>query len=313
MRKMVQVLITWDVDPDRWTTLECRKHALSRALDLCREFDIHSTFFFTAQPAGDYSDVIQTMLSMGQEIGCHGLTHTDEEDYDRMPEDLQRAYIQQARQKIEAVTGVPVCGFRSPRVKTSGLTLQLLAEYGYRWDSSVCSQRLDFLSSNLVNPGWLTAPRLPYHPHRQNSFRRGSTPLWEIPVTALVFPLISGSLNVFGLAFMKAFFHLSYLEAERTGKPIVYLAHPTELLPSTRRGKNIHLKQFSLKTIRSNGFLFRNLFFRMDGEQWFAATREFFSFMASYKNLEFHTGSQYVDCLSKCGINESNQIERASS
>ncbi len=68
------------------------------------------------------------MQALGQEIGCHGLTHTDEEDYDRMTLDMQRAYLEEATQKLAATAGAPILAFRSPRVKTSAHILKLLAE-----------------------------------------------------------------------------------------------------------------------------------------------------------------------------------------
>ena len=163
--KSIPVMITWDVDPDRWTTLEKRQEALTLAMDLCDSLNIHSTFFITANFAHEYPSQIRRMQALGHEIGCHGLNHTDEEEYDRMPLDKQRMYIQEATRKLNEVVGSRVQAFRSPRVKTSGRTLELLAEYGYQSDSSVCSQRIDFLSSNLINLGWLVAPRSPYHPH----------------------------------------------------------------------------------------------------------------------------------------------------
>jgi peptidoglycan-N-acetylglucosamine deacetylase len=293
----VPVLVTWDVDPDRWTTLENRQHALGLALDLCQEFNIRSTFFITARFALEYPEQIQRMLSLGQEIGCHGLTHADDEDYDRMPQEMQRSYIEEATRELEAVADAPVTAFRSPRVKTSGCTLGLLAERGYRVDSSVCSQRIDFLSSNLINPGWLFAPRHPYHPHHLNAYRRGDLPIWEIPISALVAPWISSSLNVFGLRFMKALFRLLRVEARQTGKPLVYLAHPTELLPSTHRRKNVHFRQLSPRLIRTHGLLLRNVFFRMDGVAWYRATRELFAYMASFPDVGCMTSSEYAALL----------------
>ena len=296
-QNFVPILITWDVDPDRWTTLENRRSALTRVVQLCEELRIQSTFFFTANFAHEYPDLIQRMQASGQEIGCHGLTHTDEEDYNRMPEEMQRAYINEATQKLREVAGGMVRTFRSPRVKTSALTLRLLSECGYQADSSVCSQRMDFLSSNLINPGWLTAPRLPYHPHMSSAFRRGNLPIWEIPVSALVVPMISGSLNVFGLRFMKFFFHLAYEEAARTGKPIVYLSHPTDLMIILRKRTPVTLDQFSLLSIRTHGFRFRRIFFHIDGETLFQATRQLFSYMASFSGTKFISCSEYLNYL----------------
>jgi len=293
----VPILITWDVDPDRWATAEHREQALARALGLCLEFGIRSTFFFTANFAYEYPDYLERMKATGQEIGCHGLTHTDEEDYNRMPVDMQRTYIREATQKLEAVVGAPIRLFRSPRVKTSAHTLRLLAEHGYRADSSVCSQRVDFLSSNLINPGWLIAPRRPYHPHPDNAFRRGNMPIWELPVSALIVPFISGSLNVFGLGLAKTLFRLLYAESRRTGKPVVYLAHPTELIPSKNRRSRVTLKQLSPAYVRTHGFLLRKVFFRMKGEMWYRATRELFAYMAPFPGVTFMTSSEYVNYL----------------
>jgi hypothetical protein len=94
-----------------------------------------------------------------------------------MSTSMQRSYIEEATKKLEKLVGSPILSFRSPRVKTSAQTLRLLSEYGYLADSSVCSQRVDFISSNLINGGWLSAPRQPYHPHRDNAFKRGDLPI----------------------------------------------------------------------------------------------------------------------------------------
>jgi peptidoglycan/xylan/chitin deacetylase (PgdA/CDA1 family) len=293
----VPVLITWDVDPDRWATFDHRQKALSKAIDLCEELGIKSTFFFTADFAHEYPHHIERVQALGQEIGCHGLTHTDEEDYDRMPEDMQRAYIEEATRKLEAVTGTPILSFRGPRVKTSALALRLLAERGYRADSSVCSQRIDFVSSNLINGGWILAPRRPYHPRHTSAFKRGDIPIWEIPVSAMVLPFLSGSLNVFGLRFMKAFFRLLYMESRCAGKPVVYLAHPTEFISSDRRRKDFTHKMFSPTYIRTHGFLIRRVLYRMNGETWFNATREMFAYMASFPGVTFMTSGEYANYL----------------
>jgi hypothetical protein len=299
-QRQIPVLITWDVDPDRWATYDQRQRALTMALDLCEEVGIGATFFITANFAHEYPNHIGRMQALGCEAGCHGLTHTDEEEYNRMPEETQRSYIEEATRKLEAVVGAPILAFRSPRVKTSSRTLRLLAEYGYLADSSVCSQRIDFISSNLINPGWVTAPRRPYHPRHDNPFRRGNLSIWEIPVSAVVLPFISGSLNAFGLRFMKVYFRSLCAESRCTGKPIVYLAHPSEFILA--RGKaHSRLKSYLLESqlfspryIRTHGLLLRNLLRRMDGETLCDCSRELFSYMASFPGVTFPTVSEYT-------------------
>jgi peptidoglycan-N-acetylglucosamine deacetylase len=295
--RTVPILITWDVDPSPRMTVEDKKRSLVIATDLCNEFNIKSTFFVTAEAQQATANSLDRIQRYGHEIGCHGLTHGDEENYDRMPEDIQRDYIKQATQKLQTITGSPVHSFRSPRVKTSARTLSLLSEYGYLADSSVCSQRLDFVSSNLINVGWIFAPRKPYHPHEQSAFRKGDIPVWEVPISALGVPFISAALNILGLRFMKGYFRLLYREAQFSGKPIVYLAHPAEF--TAFRQKTFTFKEFTPAYIRTHGWLIRNLLYHMNKEAWLEATREFFAYMSGFQGVMFMTCREYTQSLNQ--------------
>lgn len=297
--KQVPILITWDVDPDRWATVDHREKALSITLDLCEKFCIHSTFFITANYAHEYPTYIKRMQLLSQEIGCHGLMHIDEEDYDRMPPDLQRTFITEATHKLETAAGSSICSFRSPRVKTSAHTLKLLSDHGYLIDSSVCSQRIDFVSSNLINLGWILAPRLPYRPHPANAYRRGSLSIWEVPISAAIVPFISSSLKVMGLRWMKALFWMLYKESRITGKPIVYLAHPTEFISLNRPRTKLTLADFSPSRVRTHGFLARNFMFRLRGKVLYEATRELFSYISSLPDIAFMTCNEYIGQLNQ--------------
>ncbi len=295
----VPILITWDVDPDEWVEPEKKRKTLQITADLCNEFNIHATFFVTARPAELYTDILPALLTAGHEIGCHGWTHDEEEEYDRMPETMQQEYIGQATEKLYSLTGQPIRAFRSPRVKTSASTLRLLAEYGYTADSTVCSQRADFISSNLINLHWLFAPRRPYHPRPENAYRAGSLPLWEVPVSALLLPFISSAHRVLGTWAMKAFFRVLYAESKLTHKPIVYLAHPGEFRnrkagAGSRFEEYVRLEYLSPAFIRTHGFRPRNLLYRVNGEALLASTRALFKYMASCPDVTFLTISEYV-------------------
>ena len=296
--KHVPILLTWDVDPDRWTTLEKRKLALNRTMDICEAQGAKATFFITANFIHEYPEELERMQAFGHEVGCHGLTHTDEEEYNRMSEQMLREYIQEAITKIKAVVKEPLVSFRSPRVKTSATALRLLSEYGYLADSTVCSQRIDFVSSNLINPGWIFAPRTSYHPDPTNAFKRGNLPIWEVPVSAMVLPFVSNALNVLGVPSMKLLFKLLYTESKRTGKPIVYLGHPTEFIPpkvpGKRRWHRPSLEEFSPSYIRTHGFILRKLLYGMDGDTWWRASDELFAYMASFPDVKFMTTGEYA-------------------
>jgi len=298
----VSVLITWDVDPDSWLPAEQKQSALETAYQLCNSYNILATFFFTAKLAETYQQQFGLMQEVGHEIGCHGLTHGSEENYNNMPHDQQLAYIRQSTEVLQDLVGSPLYTFRGPRVKISALTLRLLAEHGYRADSSVCSQRIDVLSSNLINFGWLTAPRKPYHPHVSNAFRTGDVPLWEIPISSAILPFISTTMRVFGLGIMKILFKLLYWEARYTGKPIVYLAHPTEFLGETgNRAKSwkqfVSLSDFKPSYIRAHGLRIRNLLYAVEGEKLLNYTDCLFAYIASFPEVRFMTVDEYVTYL----------------
>lgn len=295
----VPLLITWDVDPDPWIPADKRVWALQTAMDACHQLDIRATFFVTAEPADLYAAELLEMVDQGHEVGCHGLTHEDEEEYNRMPEAMQRQYIEKATDRLRALVGVPIRAFRSPRVKASAHTVRLLSEYGYWADSTVCSQRMDLISSNLINTKWLFSPRRPYHPRRDNPFRVGDVPLWEVPVSALILPFISSTHRVVGLQAMKAFFRVLYLESRLTGKPIVYLAHPTEFGNRKAGGgshfrESVKLRYFSPAFIRIHGFRPRNLLYRVNGEALLESTRSLLGYMASLPDVVPMTVSEYV-------------------
>lgn len=271
-------------------------------MDLCHDLGIQATFYFTANGAHVYPDRMKRLQAQGHEIGCHGLTHEDEEDYDRMPKDLQDAYIAEAAEKLATLSGAFPRAFRSPRVKTSAYTLKKLGEHGYWTDSSVCSQRMDLISSNLINVDWLRAPRRSYHPHFSSAFKPGNLPVWEVPVSAVIVPFISSALNVFGLLTMKMLFRLLYAESRLTGKPIVYLAHPVEFIrrksgqQGKKRGRIPYLTReyLSLSFIRTHGFRIRKLLYRMDGETLLAKTQALFTYMTSFPDVTPMTASEYA-------------------
>jgi peptidoglycan/xylan/chitin deacetylase (PgdA/CDA1 family) len=291
MPDQVPVLITWDVDPfgRRWAE---KKQTLRTASELCQELGIPTTFFFVSQEATRHPEEIAEMKRTGHEIGCHGLTHGDEEEYNRMPRDMQRRYIEQATRLLEEVAGTAITAFRGPRVKVSSTTLELLAEYGYLTDSSVCSQRLDLVSSNLINMGWLVAPRSPYHPHRENAFKRGNLNILEVPVSALMIPFISSTLYTLRLPLMKALFRLLYAEACHTNKPIVYLAHPVEFgfQPYAR----LRWSSLSVRKLRTHGLKLRHRLREPNPELRLDLTRALFSYMAAFPGVRFMTMRGYA-------------------
>ena len=292
MKRSVPILITCDVDPTPEAALKDKRRAMELTLRLFDEYGVKGTFFFVANVAKDYRSQIHDLMEQRHEIGCHGLSHDASEEYHQLPEEDQRERLITATRMISEITGNGIQSFRGPRVKTSHTTQQILEELNYKADSSVCSQRLDFLSSNLINLNWLLAPRLPYRPSRHSAFRKGERNLFVVPVSAIVFPFVSGMLYTFGVAFMKALFRLLYYESVKTGKPIVYLLHPAEFAQKT-------LKTTDRYSVRVEGFRFRRsaCIFEQDTTKRYDYHRALFSYMKSFNNSRFTTMNQYVETL----------------
>ncbi|MCD6117681.1 polysaccharide deacetylase family protein [bacterium] len=288
MKHQVPVCITCDIDPTPEAGIQEKIKAVEKSVNLFSEFGIKSTFFWVANVAEEYKSVFNKLLKSGHEIGCHGLNHGMEEEYSTMEEKTQRDMLSQATTKLKKITGQEIKSFRGPRVKTSEITQKILVELGYNVDSSVCSQRVDFISSNLINPGWIKAPRLPYHPHKNSAFKKGEVPILVVPVSAIVIPFISGSLYTFGLNWMKVLFNSLYEESLITGKPIVYLLHPAEFARKEKPAR----RKFSVKV---EGFKFRrsSVIFEQNINKRYELNRKLFEFMAFHKGIRFMTTDQF--------------------
>src|SRR5262245_41479896 len=206
----VGVLLTGDVDFSSHHREEDKRRAFDSMLQAGRELRGHLTFFFVAREAQQVSDYPRILREAGHEIGCHGLTHGNEEEYDTMTAAMQEDYLHQATTILRRLSGADIRSFRGPRVKVSGETLSILSRIGYLADSTVCSQRFDIISSNLVHMGWLRAPRRPYYPSLTDAYRRGNLDILEVPISAFGLPFISSALYVLGVTFMKTAFRVLY-------------------------------------------------------------------------------------------------------
>src|SRR5262245_17811073 len=284
----VGVLLTGDVAFSSHHREEDKRQAFDSILQAGRELGGHLTFFFVAKEAQQVSDYPRILREAGHEIGCHGLTHGNEEEYDRMPVSMQEDYLHQATTVLRALSGTEILSFRGPRVKVSGRTLNILSRMGYIADSTVCSQRFDLISSNLVHTGWLRAPRRPYHPSGTDAYRSGDLSILEIPISAFGLPFISSALYVLGVSLMKTAFHLLYWEARRTGKPIVYLFHPYEFADELKGAKDYRAN------LKVHGVRLRRHLYRGDAATKLDWNLELWRYMAGFEGVRFMSVSEYV-------------------
>ena len=193
-------------------------------LDLFKEFDVCSTFFLTSDVAENTSDTVKEVIKLGHEIACHGFEH---QLLDLNSRDEQLKNIKKATEIIDENLHVSPIGFRAPVNKVNEKTLAVLAELGYKYDSSVAP------SSRILNKYYFPkAPRTPYWPSVNDIGLRGRSPILEVPLSVLPWiklPVGLSYMMLFGLDFYK--FLLSRVDQ----KIVVVFLHPYDLFVLPKR------------------------------------------------------------------------------
>ena len=104
-----------------------------RILALLDRHDLHATFFVPGVTADRWPEAVEAILAQGSEVACHGHTHQVLVDMDA---DEQREDLKSALAALERL-GVEPRGYRAPMWRLARPTLDLLAEHGMRYDSSL--------------------------------------------------------------------------------------------------------------------------------------------------------------------------------
>jgi polysaccharide deacetylase family protein (PEP-CTERM system associated) len=209
---------SWDSFPRR------AADSVRRLLALFAKKNATATFFTVGWLAERERALMREIVAAGHEVASHGWEHKELFALDpaRFRDDLRRAQT-----ALEDATGTPVAGFRAPSwsiVPQTAWALDVLAEQGYRWDSSIFPIRHD-------RYGWPDRPR---EPHVLNL---PAGKLIEVPpATARLFganvPCAGGGyLRHFPFAFLKA----GIASLDREGIPAVVYLHPWEIDPGQPR------------------------------------------------------------------------------
>lgn len=225
---MIPVIITMDLEIAYDHNMNDQRIVLNKLNKDLSKNRIPITIFTTSEAATEFQVEVTDLKYSGNEIACHGYNHCTGENYRKMQEKHVSKCIIDSTINIENIIQDKLNSFRGPGFSTSAFTQNILINNGYKSDFSICSQRIDFFNSAGGNIKWLCSPRKPYHPAKNDPYKKGSLPLWVIPLSSIGLPFISGLLYLFGLNFMKYYFLLLLKESYRTMKPIVYLFHSYE-------------------------------------------------------------------------------------
>jgi peptidoglycan/xylan/chitin deacetylase (PgdA/CDA1 family) len=128
---------------------------LPRILRALEDFEASATFYVPGVTARRHPDAIRAIAERGHELAHHGHTH-------RRPDLLsareQRAEIEQGLEALTAFAARPL-GYRAPGWELTPVTLELLAEHGFRYDSSLMGDDRPY----IVPAGTGTLVELPVH------------------------------------------------------------------------------------------------------------------------------------------------------
>jgi hypothetical protein len=176
------------------------RKALPRLGQLFARHGIAATLFTVGRDLEEDSDgraLLAEMAKAGHEIASHSYSHPY--DLVRLGREKIAAELDRATAAIAEACGVSPIGFRAPGYEISAELIALLCERGYRYDASVFPAIPYYLAkaavmaairvtgrasgSILGSPQVLGAPRVPYRPAVSSPYRRGDSPIIELPVT----------------------------------------------------------------------------------------------------------------------------------
>ena len=144
------------VPPDRQRDYAARMDTTTRRLlDQLAAADVKATFYVVGEIATTHPELVRAIHAAGHEVGSHSWNHRRVHRFDpkSFREDLMRS-----KDTLEQVTGERVCGFRAPTfsvVRETGWAVDVLAECGFEYDSSIFPIRHD-------RYGIPDAPRTPF-------------------------------------------------------------------------------------------------------------------------------------------------------
>lgn len=208
---MRSILLTWDIEeydlPQDFGASAQPDGGLARGgslwqewLSLAQEWKAPGTVFATARLAEAFSPVLSKTHAAGFEVASHGWTH-------QKGADLR---LKESREKLTALVGLPVFGFRSPRLRP--VPMKEIQEAGYHYDAS---------TNPAFVPGRYCRWKETRQPHRVGN-------LWEVPASVLPgvrFPLFWASFHILPLSVYQM---LCWLVLASDGMLSLYF-HPWEL------------------------------------------------------------------------------------
>lgn len=283
-------------------TAQVYDQGISRLLKLFERYGIRATFFVCGRDAPAQSGWLAEMVRQGHEVANHSTWHRT--GFARLSREEKRADIATAHLLIETACGRAPAGFKAPGFSFAADQLVVLADLGYRYDSSILPTPYApllrglqaVLSGGSVDPSHYgrachgLAPLHPYHPdpaapHRpqrhsaQPVYRSANSTsllaghLWEAPVTTM--PLLRLPMHsTFVLTAGQALFDAGLALARARRVPINYLLHAADVIDAVP-DPALHSYRFLATPWSDKQTLYEHMLRRLSEEYDLTPTAEF--------------------------------------
>jgi len=218
------------INQNDWGKFSCRVEANTDAiLNLLDESDVKGTFFVLGWIAKRYPDVVKKISDLGHEVASHGMSHQLIYNQDRS---VFKQETIDSKSLLEDLSQQPVNGYRAATysiTKKSLWALDVLAEAGFKYDSSIFPMRHDRYGISDANP----LPNVLKTP-------KGAT-IVEFPISTVKNHLFT--LPIAGGGYFRLFpypiTHWGLKTINKQNNPFVFYIHPWEVDPGQPKVKNI--------------------------------------------------------------------------
>jgi polysaccharide deacetylase family protein (PEP-CTERM system associated) len=214
------------VKSEDWHSMEYRVEAnTNRLLELFEKHDTKATFFTLGWVAEKSPGLVRSIQQAGHEVASHGYSH--QLIYNQTPE-IFREETRRSKAILEDITGEAITGYRAASYSVTNQSrwaLDILAEEGFTWDSSIFPIRHD----RYGMPG---TPRWPHTLTTDKGYKLAEFPLSTLKLPGYTLPIAGG--GYFRL-FPYWFSRWGLGSINRQGKPFVFYLHPWEIDPGQPR------------------------------------------------------------------------------
>ena len=120
------------------------KEGVPRIVRLFHKYDLSATFFVPGWVVERHEDMMKALKDLGHEIGHHGYLH---EWPDTLTRDKEDEILKKGIELIEKAVGERPIGYRSPAAEFSANSVELLAENGFVYSSTMMDSNLPYKHS----------------------------------------------------------------------------------------------------------------------------------------------------------------------